>query len=107
MADLPVPSPTDPAMPGPYQPATQVPAALQIVQQPALNWSQCRPKFTGKPEEGIEAHLLCTNDWMNTQNFSGDVRLQRLCLTFVGEARLWYGSLRSITNDMQAFARTI
>ena len=50
----------------------------------------------------MEAHLLHTNDWMNAHNFPRDVRGQRFCLTLVGEARLWYESLRPITNDWQA-----
>ena len=50
----------------------------------------------------MEAHLFCTNDWMNTHNFLGDVKVQRFCLTLVGEARLWYDSLRLIANDWQA-----
>ena len=85
----------------PNQPAQPDQAAPQahIGQQPALNWSHFRPKFTGKPEEDAEAHLLHTNDWMNIQNFPGDVKVQRLCLTLVGEARLWYKSLRPIAND--------
>ena len=39
---------------------------------------------------------------MNTNNSPGDVKVQRFCLTLVGEARLWYESLRSIVNDWQA-----
>ena len=39
---------------------------------------------------------------MNTHNFPGDVRVQRFCLTLVGEARLWYELLRLIANDWQA-----
>ena len=30
-----------------------------------MNWSNFKPKFSGKPEEDAEAHLLCSNDWMN------------------------------------------
>ena len=82
-------------MPAPNQATAEFPAAPQIAQQPALNWS-------GKPEEDVEAHLFHTNDWMNTNNFPGDVRVQRFCLTLVGEARLWYESLAPITNDWQA-----
>ena len=29
-----------------------------------MNWSHFKPKFSGKPDEDIEAHLLRTNDWM-------------------------------------------
>ena len=39
---------------------------------------------------------------MNTHNFPGNINVQRFCLTLVGEARLWYESLRLIANDWQA-----
>ena len=29
-----------------------------------LNWSNFKPEFLGKPED-VEAHLLCSNDWMD------------------------------------------
>ena len=107
MADPPVPPPVGPTapappVPAPNQPASQVPAAPQPHVGQQLNWSHFRPEFAGKLEEDVEAHLLCTNDWMNTHNFQGDVRVQRFCLTLVGEARLWYESLRPIANDWQA-----
>ena len=79
MADLPIPPPADPAMPAPNQLTAQVPAAPQIVQQPVLNWSHFRPEITDRSEEDVEAHLLCTNDWINTHNFPGDVQVQRFC----------------------------
>ena len=59
-----------------------------------LNWSE----FTGRPEEDEEAHLLHTNDWMLTHYFPDNVKVQRFCLTLVGEARLWYESLTPIAN---------
>ena len=48
------------------------PQALQVPQQPIpqmlpLNWSHFKPKFSGKPDEDAEAHLLRTNNWMDTQ----------------------------------------
>ena len=46
-----------------------------------------------------EAHLLRTNDWMDTHAFSEDVKVQRFCLTLVGEARLCYESLRPLALD--------
>ena len=30
--------------------------------QSQLNWSYFKPDFSGKPEEDVDAHLLCTND---------------------------------------------
>ena len=42
------------------------------------------------------------NDWMNTHTFQEGVKVQRFCLTLVGEARLKYESLRLINEDWQA-----
>ena len=53
-----------------------------------LNWSYFKPEFSGKPDEDAEAHLLCTNDWMNAYHFNEGVKVQRFCLTLLGEARL-------------------
>ena len=39
---------------------------------------------------------------MNTHNLPGGVKVQRFCLTLVGEGRFWYVSLRPIANDWQA-----
>ena len=52
-----------------------------------LNWSHFKPEFAGKPNEDVEAHL------------PGGVKIQRFCLTLVGEARLWYESLVPISLD--------
>ena len=103
----PITSPADPTAPDPPAPAgptPQAPAAPPPGQPTApqahvgyqLNWSHFRPEFAGRPEEDAEAHLLHTNDWMNTHNFPGNVKVQRFCLTFIGEARLWYESLRPV-----------
>ena len=67
-----------------------------------INWSHFKPEFAGRPEEDTEAHLLRTNDWMRTHNFEEDVKVQRFCLTLLGEARLWYESLPPIANDWPA-----
>ena len=110
MADPPAPPPVDPTVPVPPapaldQPALQVLAATQTHVHYQLNWSHFRPEFTGKPEEDAEAHLLNTNDWINTHNFPGNFKVQRFCLTLVGETRLWYESLRPIANDWQALQK--
>ena len=34
-----------------------------------LNWSNSKPEFSGKPEEDAEAHLLCSNNWMEAHHF--------------------------------------
>ena len=54
-----------------------------------------------KPDEDAEAHLLCTNDWMNAHHFIAGVKVQRFCLTLLGEARLWYQSLEPTNVDWQ------
>ena len=51
------------------------------------------PEFASKPEEDAEAHLLRTNDWMNMHDFLANVKVQRFCLTLIGEARLFNESL--------------
>ena len=65
-----------------------------------LNWSHFKPEFSGKPED-VEAHLLRTNDWMNTNWFPEDINVERFCLTLVGEARLWYELFRPNNIDWQ------
>ena len=71
----------------------------EVSQRPQLNWSHFKPEYAGKLEEDMEAHLLRTNDWMDTRDFQDHVKVQRFCLTLVGEARLWYKSLRPINVD--------
>ena len=81
-------------IPNPVQPPG--PPDQIINQMPQLNWSYFKPEFSGEPEEDVEVHLLRTNDWMETHNFT---EVQRFCLTLTGEARLWYESLRLIVVD--------
>ena len=81
--------------------APQAPLAPQEQQLVHLNWSYFKPEFLGKPEEDAEAHLLHTNDWMNVHHFNEGVKVQRFCLTLLGEARLWYQSLEPINVDWQ------
>ena len=64
-----------------------------------LNWSSFNPEFSGKPDEDAEAHLLHSNDWMNTHHFINGVKVQRFSLTLLREARLWYHSLEPINVD--------
>ena len=82
--------------PNPMQPQNPPP------QVPQLNWSYFKPEFSGKPEEDAVAHLLRTNDWMETGNFPGDTKVQRFCFTLTGEARLWYETLRPVQIDWTA-----
>ena len=64
-----------------------------------LNWSYFKPKFASEQDEDVEAHLLRTNDRMDTHQFPDQVKAQTFCLTLIGEARLWYESLRPINAD--------
>ena len=63
-----------------------------------INWSNFKPESSGKPEEDAEAHLLHSNDWMNAHCFNDDMKVQRFCLTLLGEARLWFQSLEPLGN---------
>ena len=40
--------------------------------------------------------MLQSNDWMEAHRFDEDIRVQRFCLTLLGEARLWYQSLEPL-----------
>ena len=61
-----------------------------------LNWSHFKLEYAGKPDKDTEAHLLRTNDWMDTHEFLDQVKVQWFCLPLIGEARLWYELLRPI-----------
>ena len=60
------------------------------------NLGYTTPEFLGKPKEDEEAQLLCSYDWMNAHHFNNDVKVQRFCLTLLGEARLWFHSLEHL-----------
>ena len=64
-----------------------------------LNWSNFKPEFSGESDEDTEAHLPHSNDWMNANCFVDGIKVQRFCLTLLGEARLWYNSLEPINLD--------
>ena len=74
-----------------------MPGAPQRLQ---LNWSHFKPKYAGQPDDNAETHLLRMNDWMDTHGFPDQVKVRRFCLTLIGEARLWYESLRPINADL-------
>ena len=77
------------------------PAQQNEPAQPPLIWHYFKPGLSGKPEDHAEAHLLRTNDWIETHNFPEVAKVQRFCLTLKGEVRLWYESLRPIAVDWQ------
>ena len=67
---------------GPLGPAQQPPQQLlhpEQAQQVHMhnNWSHFKPEYSGKLEEDKEAHLLRTNNWMNTHDFPDGVKVQR------------------------------
>ena len=72
-----------------------------------LNWSHFKPEFSEKPDEDAEANLLCTNDWMTPHHFLEGVKVQRFCLTLLGEAKLCYHSLEPINVDWQGLQNLI
>ena len=84
-----LPPPLNPFMPN-------APVAPAVPQRPQLNWSNFKPKYAGKRDEDKEAHLLRMNNCMDMHEFPDQVKVQRFCLTLVGEARLWYELLRLI-----------
>ena len=59
-----------PAQPAP---AGLVEPAPQVFYQ---NWIGKKPKFSGKPEEDAESHLLSTRDWMKAHNFPKEVKVR-------------------------------
>ena len=96
----PPPNPPNPPNPPTPLPNPHDPMNLPIPpQSQQLNWSYFKPEFSGKEEEDATEHLLKTNDWMETHNFPDDRKVRRFCLTLIGEARLWYESLRPIEMD--------
>ena len=103
-ATIPPVKPVVPPAPPVQLPAKQdQPVPLTQPRQPVppvLNWSHFKPEFSGKPEDGAEAQILRTNDYIETHNFPEVIKMQRFCLTLTGEARLWYES-RPIVIDCQ------
>ena len=82
-----------------------MPPAQEGQQLIQLNWSHFKPEFSGKPDEDTEAHLLCTNDWISANHFVEGVKVQRFCLTLLGEGRLWKQSLEPINIDWQGLQK--
>ena len=94
-------APQAPDIPVPPAPWDQQQSTQQAQQMAHLNRAYFKSESSGNPKEGAEAHLLRTNDWMNTLQFPENLKVLRFCLTLVGEARLWYESLRPINIDWQ------
>ena len=81
-----VPNPNQP----PFNPFLPNAPLVPELPRPQLNWSHFKPEYAGKPDKDAEAHLLRTNDWMDTHKFLDHDKVQGFCLTLIGEARLWY-----------------
>ena len=93
-----VAAPNPPPAQQPQQPQQQGQPGQQQ-QVVLLNWSNFKQEFSRKPDDSAETHLLHSNDWMNAHHFVEGVKVQRFCLTLLGEARLWYQSLEPINVD--------
>ena len=73
--DAPMEEPNQPNQPKqPNQPPIILPDPMANPQQ--LIWSYFKPEFAGKADEDVAAHLLRTNDWMDTHNFPNDQRVR-------------------------------
>ena len=56
----------------PVSPTQQIVPPAQPIQPaliPKINWSHFKPECTGKLDEDEKAHLLRTNEWMDTYIF--------------------------------------
>ena len=73
---------------------------------PQLNWSYFKPEFASKPEEDVEAHLLRTNDWVDTHDFPNDAKVRIFCLSLTGEGRLWYETLGTVAIRLGSITRS-
>ena len=94
------PPPQNPQIPlVPNAPLAPEAPHLHTPHVPQLNLSHFKPKYFGKPDKDPDAHLLRTNNWMDTHGFLDHIKVQRFCLTLTGEASLWYESLRPINAD--------
>ena len=85
-APKPPPSPADPALQAPQQPEEQV---------VHLNWSHFKPEFSGKPDEGAEAHMLCTNDWMNAHHFVEGVKSPKILFNTIRRSQIMVSFIRA------------
>ena len=85
------PHPLNPFMPNATSSMPAVP------QRPQLNWSYFKPEYM-QVNQMQRCRSTFTQDKRldgHTHEFPDQVKVQRFCLTFVGEARLWYESLKT------------
>ena len=55
----------------------------------------------------MEAHLLKTNDRMETHNLPEVAKVQRFSLILTGEAKLWYGTFKTHRSRLDMVTRTL
>ena len=60
----------------PAQPKVPPAQPIQPAPMPQLMMLHFKHEFTDKPDEDVEAHLLRTNDWMDTHAFPEGVKVQ-------------------------------
>ena len=96
-----VPQPPQQPPPQPLQPQQTQQAHM------CMNWSHFKLEYSGKPEEDVEAHLLRTNDWMNTHDFPDDVKVQRFCTDTYGRSQIMVCFIRTYSNDMAGIAESV
>ena len=94
----PIPPPSLADQPEPQAPQQSAQPAQQVVH---LNWSYLSQNFQENLRRMQKPIYFCTNDWMNAHHFIEGVKVQRFCLTLLGEARLWYHSLEPINVNWQ------
>ena len=58
----------------PIQPIAPPTQPIQPAPMQQLNSSHFKPEFTSKPDKDVEAHVLRTNDWMDTHVFPEGVK---------------------------------
>ena len=66
---------------------------------PASNLHVEFPNFTAKTNADAECHLLCSNDWINSQGIVGEGKCSRFCSTLASYAYLGYESFNPVGND--------
>ena len=63
--------------------------------------------FSAKDRENAEGHLLCSNDWLNSQGIAKVAKCGRFCLTLGGDTNLWYEFITPVGNDLNSLQRPL
>ena len=74
-----------------------------------LNWSHFKPEYSGKPDENAEAHLLRTNNSMESHAFPEVIKVQRFCkkLNFLKIRTNFYLSSQAFACLQHGFLRNV